>query len=248
MVKKYLTVGILLATVLIAAVAVARMTFKRVPDRAGEAAAGREAGLKAKGPDDAPVRIIEFSDFQCGACRRGHPFLDALAKDYPGQIQIIFKHFPLLGRRGPNWAHRAAECAHREGVFWPYMERLFHDQAEWMPAPNPADRLLHYAAALNLNVDAFAACLVDEKVYGRVMADHAEGEALRVRSTPTFFVGEERMVGLAELERRAVPAVRRQLGLAPLPESAPAVAGPARDAPIFTPAVQPPVPPSDENK
>ncbi len=221
--KKYFLTGLVLVSVLIAAV-VGLRAFRQTGTGEISKLTKLRMGLKTKGPDHAPIKIVEFSDFQCGACRKAQPVLDTLFKEYPGKIQIVFKHFPLPGHTWSGLAHQAAECANQRGVFWPYMDRLFADQEKWMPLPNPADQFLRYAVDLKLNVNTFANCLLDEKTRQRVRNEFAEGEALEIKSTPTFFIDNERVVGLVELEKRGNAIVRKKLGLPPLPEPPPAVA------------------------
>ncbi|MFA6599987.1 MAG: thioredoxin domain-containing protein [Candidatus Omnitrophota bacterium] len=173
------------------------------------------AGEKSKGPAGAPVQIIEFSDFRCGACRKAEGVLSQLESDYPGKIRIVFKHFPLPNHAWSPVAHQAAECAHRGGVFWPYMQRLFQEQDKWPLGANPAQTFLVYAQELGLNPEVFAKCLVDPEVKEVVARESREGDVLKVQATPTFFINGERMVGPVALEMQAPSVIRGILGLPP---------------------------------
>jgi protein-disulfide isomerase len=197
----------------------------------------RTAPEKARGPVDAPIQITDFSDFRCGACKKALPVIAGLEKTYPGKIRVIFKHFPLPNHAWSPLAHQAAECANRAGVFWPYMELLFRDQEKWPTVANPGEIFLGYAQALRLNVNMFAQCLTDPKIKEIVTEESREGEALQIKSTPTFFINAERLVGAVELEMRAHAIIRNILGLPPLPPPPPKTPAPEAET-LMTPVAE----------
>ena len=84
----------------------------------------------AKGPESAPVTIVEFSDFQCPYCAASGPVLTRLFEKYPGKIRLIFRHFPLPGHIQAMPAAEAAECARDQGKFWEMHDLLFQHQEE----------------------------------------------------------------------------------------------------------------------
>ena len=175
--------------------------------------------LKSKGPLEAPVRIVEYSDFQCPACRMAEPAITKIMTDYPGKVYFVFRHFPLAGHRWSAISHQAAECANREGKFWPYHDRVYEQQAQWSVLPNPSEAFLSYAKEMGISIDSFATCMANEKVRADIMEEKQKGEALKVESTPTFFVNGERVVGAVELQKKGTELIRKALGL---PELAPA--------------------------
>ena len=87
---------------------------------------------KVKGPDSAPIRILDFSDFQCPACRAAAPILEGLAEKYPGKIQLVFKHFPLRMHAWSPVAHQSAECAAEQGKFWDYYKKIYENHSTYM--------------------------------------------------------------------------------------------------------------------
>ena len=176
-------------------------------------------GLRSKGPADATVQIIEFSDFQCPACKNAQVELEKILSEYPGKIHLVFSHFPLAGHPWSMIAHQGAECAHQEGKFWEYHDRLYGEQAVWAASANPTEFLLKYAGAVGLALEPFANCLTDKAVTGGILQDKAEGERLQVKSTPTFFLNGERVVGNIELGRRGREIVRKALGLPEVPQA-----------------------------
>jgi protein-disulfide isomerase len=122
-------------------------------------------GGHAKGRPDAPVTIVEFSDFECGHCKLAYEGLKQALPIYGDQVQVRFHHYPLDGSCNPAMpaggghkyaclAAMAAECADAQGKFWQYHDTLFEHQ----PAFTRED-LLRYAADVGLDRDAFVACL-----------------------------------------------------------------------------------------
>jgi len=206
--KKYVITGVMLVGVIVGGLFWMKknqgIPFIQAPTATDE---------KSKGTADAPIRIVEYSDFQCPSCMKAQPLLNDIMKDYPGKIQLIFRHFPLSGHLWAHVAHQAAECANQEGQFWIYHDKLFEEQPNWSGPQNPTESFLRYAKELDLNVHAFANCMSDEAVTKRVIKDKKMGEKDQVRSTPTFLINGERIVGGVELRIRGIDMIRDMLGL-----------------------------------
>ena len=163
------------------------------------------------GPADAKVVIVEFSDFECPACRVAEPPMRALMKLYEGKVRLIFKHFPL--ERMHKWARTgaiAAECAGKQGKFWEFHHELYDHQDEWA-SEKSAERLDAYAKKLGLDAAAWNACRQDPAVSAAVTADFKDGEGAWVGSTPTFFINGKRFVGALQLAERGTPYVDKEL-------------------------------------
>ncbi len=156
------------------------------------------------GPDHAAIKILEYSDFQCPACRKAQTVLKQLIEKYPREVQINFKHFPLAMHKWAPLAHQAAECAHQAGKFWEYHDRLYEDQENWSKLENPSGQFAIYATKLGLDADAFVACLQNPKITEMINKERAEGQAVKVQSTPTFFIGNDRFVGAKGLTQAEV--------------------------------------------
>jgi len=148
-------------------------------------------GFPSLGPADAPITIVEFSDFQCPFCRAWHqqtyqPLLDA----YPGKIRIVYRDFPLTSIH-PNAfpAAEAAQCANEQNAFWPYHDKLFSSE-------NLGDDVYkQYAQDLGLDVAKFDDCLTTHK-YQKYIQDNSDFAVnLGVNSTPTFFINGLAIVG-----------------------------------------------------
>lgn len=147
------------------------------------------AGDFYRGNPEAKVVVIEFSDFQCPFCRKHtletQPILDEqfVATD---QILWVFKHFPLSIHPQAPAAGAAAECAAEQGKFWEMHDKLFNTLQEWS-VNDPTPIFTDLAQQLELDVDAFAACLTGEEAAQRVQEDLDAGTPF-VRGTPTFIV------------------------------------------------------------
>jgi protein-disulfide isomerase len=166
-------------------------------------------GAFALGPKDAPVTIVEFSDFQCPYCSRVVATVKEVARLYPKQVRLAFRDFPIVGLhpKAPK-AHEAARCAGEQGKFWEYHDLLFESQAHVTIAD-----FKRFAGQLNLDGKDFAACLDSGKYAAAVQADVQEGARLGITGTPTFFINGRLVVGALPLEtfRRMIDReLRRQ--------------------------------------
>jgi len=171
------------------------------------------AEVKSKGPVDAPIKIVEYSDFQCPACQFAQPILEEIFADYPDQVYLVFRHFPLQGHVRALPAHVAAQCAANVGKFWEYHDRLYADQKNWSTTEDANISFLQYAREANMDLDVFAECYSNEDVVDFIQKEKTEGVNLKVRSTPTFFINEERIVGGRELREKGIPLIQKMLGV-----------------------------------
>ncbi len=177
-------------------------------------ASGLPAALKVRGPAEAPVKIVEYSDFECPSCRVVQTDLQGLFRNYPGKIQLTFKHYPLTSHKWSIYAHQAAECMNAQGKFWPYQDKLYDKQVEWASSKvPPVEILVRYARELGANMDRFGQCMADVAVAREIYTEKEEGNRRQVTATPTFFLGEERFVGPKEMQERGENAIRKVLGL-----------------------------------
>jgi protein-disulfide isomerase len=155
------------------------------PDRPGY----NMAGDQYRGDVNAPVTVIEFSDFQCPFCQRHkvetQPALDTKYVE-TGKVLWVFKHFPLNIHPQAPAAGVAAECAAEQGLFWEMNQALFDSVEEWS-VDEPTPVFEEVAAGVGVDGDAFAACMDDPQMMERVNSDMAEGEQF-VQGTPTFII------------------------------------------------------------
>jgi protein-disulfide isomerase len=140
-------------------------------------------GSPARGPASAAVTLVAFSDFQCPFCAQVTPVLERLQREYPRQLRIVFKHFPLPIHPQAREAHRAAVAAAEQGKFWE-----MHDAIFAQPAALDRAALARHAAALGLDGARFEKALDAPATDARVQADISEGQRIGVRGTPTFVI------------------------------------------------------------
>jgi protein-disulfide isomerase len=143
-------------------------------------------GAAIDGDRAARVAIIEYSDFQCPYCGAfARDTLPGLQEKYikTGRAFLAFRHLPLSFHKFAGSAAIGAECAGRQGKFWPMHDRLFLQQAQLEP-----QRLIKDAQELGLDVSSFDECL-GSNVRDRVSADAASAKVLGISGTPTFLVG-----------------------------------------------------------
>ena len=151
-----------------------------------------------RGPRDAKVTIVEYSDFQCPFCARVYATLENdVLKDYGDKVRMVFKNFPLTSIH--PWAGDAAlasECAFQQGndKFWAMHNGLFSKQGD-ITRDNLKDKAGEIARDASLDVAMFQECFDGKKAQAAVDADVHEASALGVNSTPTFFVNGRRLSG-----------------------------------------------------
>jgi protein-disulfide isomerase len=153
-------------------------------------------GFPTLGPANAPITIVEFSDYQCPYCRRWHEEVyERLLAAYPGKIQIVYRNLPLTSIHPDAMAAaEAAMCAGEQDAYWPYHNKLFSSENL------STQTFLQYAQELSLNVDQFQSCITDQKYKDAIQADSDFAVNLGVRSTPTFFINGLAVVGAQPLE------------------------------------------------
>jgi protein-disulfide isomerase len=153
-------------------------------------------GFPSIGPANAPITIVEFSDYQCPYCRRWHEQVyEPLLAAYPGKIKMVYRHLPLTSIHPDAFAAaEAAMCAGDQDAYWPYHEKLFSSEALGMQT------YVQYAQDLSLDVDAFQTCMTENKFKDAIEADSDFAVNLGIRSTPTFFINGLAIVGAQPLE------------------------------------------------
>jgi len=211
----------------VAAVAVAILASELFHDRGGEPAMADEetpasasdhlcaSGLvpvdgRKCGPDSAPVKIIEMSDYQCPWCKR---FVDTTEKEVEeqyvseGLVQIEFRNFAVTGGNQPKQvneatlAAEAAECANDQGRYWEYHYKLYAEQQGENQGAFLPERLKQFAADLGLDQEGFDACLDSHRHYDEIMQEREEAIALGARGTPTLVINGQMVPGYLPFDR-----------------------------------------------
>jgi len=143
----------------------------------------------AIGPEDAPVTLEEFGDFQCPPCAMLHPVLKTMEKEFGPRLRVIFREFPLV----PTHAHalsaaRSAEAAGLQGKFWEMHDLLYENQKTWHDEFDSRPTFEGYAKKIGLDLERFRRDVSSQVVEQRIFLDGKRAHALGVKGTPTVFL------------------------------------------------------------
>lgn len=142
-----------------------------------------------RGNPQAPVTVIEYSDFQCPACRYYEPLLTQLVTDFGDQVAVVYRHFPLTTiHANAQAAAQAAEAAGRQNKFWEMHDLLFERQSEWSADRRAAETFEQYATELGLNLDQFKTDYNSTDVRDVISRQVASGLAADLPGTPSIFI------------------------------------------------------------
>ncbi|HSF15695.1 MAG TPA: vitamin K epoxide reductase family protein [Vicinamibacteria bacterium] len=175
-------------------------------------------GIPFKGPADAPIRVAEFSDFLCPFCRNLAGAFANYMTQSSGQVAIYYKNYPLDQACNPGLSRTlhdgacevalGAICAHEQGRFWPYHDRVFSS-----PPTNPSvDDVVGIASAAGLNGDALRQCMGSPAAEQALSAQIQEAKRLEVTSTPTVFINGKKLQQLGGF-LAAIESEAKRLGL-----------------------------------
>ncbi len=169
-------------------------------DRATPIAADKQELLAVQADDhvlgsrDALVTLVEYSDFECGACGAYEGLVKQLAADYAEQLQIVVRHFPLMGHKNSINAALAVEAANRQNQYWAMHNLLFDQQAQWGGKQLANAAMFDaYAEEISLDMEQFASDFNDPALRERIDRDLASGRQLGINGTPTFFLNGDRI-------------------------------------------------------
>jgi protein-disulfide isomerase len=182
----------------------------------------------SRGPADAPIVLVEFSDYQCPFCKSAEPIVAQVLERYPTQVRLEFRQFPLDNLHPQaRGAAEAALCAQEQGKFWEYHKVLFHESPKLGEAELGA-----YANQVGLDRAAFDACLAEKRHAATVQSDVDAGEKVGVSGTPAFYVNGLPVAGGRSLDQFAtvIDGELERLGL-PVPPPPPPPAPPVMPVP-----------------
>lgn len=149
------------------------------------------------GPENAPVTIVEFSDYQCPFCARWQQEVwPQISETYQGKVRLVYRDFPLVQAHPyAQDAAVAARCAGEQGRYWEYHDLLFLGEMEFSPLAYEA-----FASRLELDMDPFNQCRKSSEMLQLVQSDLSLGELVGIDGTPTFFVNGYRIKGAQPFE------------------------------------------------
>ena len=154
---------------------------------------------RIQGNADAKLWIIEASDFQCPFCKTWHDSAYGLViRDYvkTGKTRMAYLNFPLTQHKNAMPAAEAAMCASVQDKFWPMHDALFTTQQQWEALPNPSAAFDSMAAHLSVDMSAWRECVTKHLTRPLIDADYSRSQAAGVKSTPSFFIGDQQLAGV----------------------------------------------------
>jgi len=140
------------------------------------------------GPKDAPVTIVEYSDFQCPACQTYYFIMEKVLASSTVPFRLVYRHFPLSQHQNAVPASLASESAGVQGKFWEMYRLMFENQTDWEGLKDTTSIFVGYAKEIGLDVEKFKADLSSTTLKDKIKANMDEGIKIGVNATPTFFV------------------------------------------------------------
>lgn len=144
--------------------------------------------------------LIEYSDFQCPACKNFHSFLQQIEATtsskigIPQKVTLIFRHFPLFQTHPSSMdAAYAAEAADKQGKFWEMADYLFNNQTDWTARTDVKQYFVNVAGKLGLNTEKFVKDMASDEVRNHVQTDLDQGNKAGIDATPTFFLNGKKV-------------------------------------------------------
>jgi protein-disulfide isomerase len=163
------------------------------------------AGDPSRGPDNARVTIVEFSDFQCPFCSVAVAQAYAVVNKFPKEVRLVFKQFPLDSHAQAEFGAEAALAAQAQGKFWEMHDRMYAGFPDLS-----RNTVLRYAKEIGLDMNRFTSELDGHKYRTRVMSEEHEGEDAGVGGTPTFFFNGKKYNGVFDVAS-VTPIIKKEL-------------------------------------
>ncbi len=154
-----------------------------------------------KGFASAPLTLVEYSDFQCPACRAQHRTINSAWKDVNRKVKLVYRHFPLT-RLHPHatLAAHYAEAAKLQDKFWEMHDLLFDTQRTWSKLKDPSSQFNEYANRLQLDMEQLNIDMQSDKVKDKIQADIASARKAGISSTPTLYLDGELLSNVRDKE------------------------------------------------
>lgn len=147
-----------------------------------------------QGPTTAKATLVEFADFQCPACAAYFPLVERLKQDFPNDLRVVYRYFPLrqIHFQAQNSA-QAAEAAGAQGKFWEMYSQLYTNQEAWANTAG-MEPFNKYATAIGLDMTKFTADSTSKATKDRINVDSEYGISIGINGTPTFYLNGKKIV------------------------------------------------------
>ncbi len=173
------------------------------PQPAADAQLVREDSHRVTSPTTEKAQLVEFLDFECESCRAAQPLVEELKQEFGDRITFVNRYFPLPGHRNSGTAALAVEAAAQQGKYEQMYTKMFDTQPQWGEKQDSQAPLFRtYAQELGLDLTKYDAAVADEKTIDRIRKDVADGKALGVTGTPTFFLNGQKLTLSTEADFR----------------------------------------------
>lgn len=173
------------------------------PQPVADAQLVRDDSHRVTSPATEKAQLVEFLDFECESCRAAQPLVEELKKEFGDRITFVNRYFPLPGHRNSGTAALAVEAAAQQGKYEQMYTKMFDTQPQWGEKQDSQAPLFRtYAQELNLDLTKYDAAVADEKTIDRIRKDVADGKALGVTGTPTFFLNGQKLTLSTEADFR----------------------------------------------
>lgn len=166
------------------------------------------------GDENAPITMVEFSDFQCPYCQRFFlQTLPQIAENYieTGKVKFIYRDYLIDGHNQAPYAALAAQCANDEGKFFEMHDELFINQPEWSGNEKALEIMAGYAKKIGLNASAYKKCMDEKKYSDEIKKDVIDGITLGITGTPGFFINGKEVSGAMPYELVFKPILDAEL-------------------------------------
>jgi protein-disulfide isomerase len=173
------------------------------PQPAADAQLVREDSHRVTAPATEKAQLVEFLDFECESCRAAQPLVEELKKEFGDRITFVNRYFPLPGHRNSGTAALAVEAAAQQGQYQQMYTKMFETQPQWGEKQDSQAPLFRtFAQELGLDLAKYDAAVADEATRDRIRKDVADGRALGVTGTPTFFLDGQQLTLSTEADFR----------------------------------------------
>ena len=172
------------------------------PQAAATAQLVREDSHRLTSPAVEKAQLVEFLDFECESCRAAHPLVEELKQEYGDRITFVNRYFPLTGHRNSGTAALAVEASAQQGKYQQMAAKLLKPRTSGAETGFPGSRVPELRAGTGLDLAKYDAAVADEATLERIRKDAADGTALGVTGTPTFFLNGKKLVLNTEAEFR----------------------------------------------
>jgi protein-disulfide isomerase len=170
---------------------------------AADAQLVREDSHRVTSPETEKAQLVEFLDFECESCRAAEPLVQELKAEYGDRITFVHRYFPLPGHANSGTAALAVEAAAQQGKYEAMAAKLFETQPQWGEKQDSQAALFRtFAQDLGLNMDKYDQAVAADTTKDRIRKDIADGKALGVTGTPTFFLDGKRLTLNTEAQFR----------------------------------------------